>query len=423
MCAYIPSIGAIGHKLFNFFVPDKGFAKQHHEYSTTILSLAKVSKPDAYHSVPTPTASNGDVTPLFHSISQKSIVQSRCALENLPHELILEISKHLPPVSLFAWSYTCRTFLRIVDTSLLCRQLRACLRYLDHKNTDYRISDKSFEESPMYQTTLNQRMQLLCLLESDNFLSPGKAVCSTCTSVHEKCMFSSRELKTTSKERKCLGTSGRFWMCPHASLAHELIRDHRPSKAFPRPTGVCKECPIEVLVLSCHVYSRFPILDLTPFSEARNELASEKVAELDLRICPHRRLGDAVLPDLRAADCSLMLSNAFSRKVCDPAICSSCATCNRSGPCPSCNSRIRFFTDTNASGKCTLWVHIERVCGFGGRLSRDWLSRIFQPEEYEAWERAWLQTIQLADGVLRDLRTAAISACGSYLARRTPDLT
>ena len=69
----------------------------------------------------------------------------------------------------------------------------------------------------------SERLELLYMLDRDNKIPKSKAVCSGCADTHNQSLFSLESLAQSSRERHCLGSAGRLWICPHWVFDHNLI--------------------------------------------------------------------------------------------------------------------------------------------------------------------------------------------------------
>lgn len=121
-----------------------------------------------------------------------AIIRSSSAFQNLPDELLLQVTAFLPPVYLVSLSYTCRYFRRFLNCSIK--------DVLGWKNPSGKSSRKI--RSMVFKA---QRLELLCLLERDGKIPHSKLICGTCSMTHAKSSFLPA----------CAGMIGQFWLSPH----------------------------------------------------------------------------------------------------------------------------------------------------------------------------------------------------------------
>ena len=350
-------------------------------------------------------------------------------LPDFPTELILLIATHLSQIELLSWSYTCRFFCRTLDTSTLLAKSKVCQGYLYLLNYNG-VHLPSSVKRPAIRPGIVQHLDILNLLDRDGFLSPTKAICRPCANTHDRSRFSSTALKLPNYMRQCLGLEGRLWVCPHVHLSYEDV-SQSPFSFIRRflPKSSCQECRVNVHIGSSRSTVEFPIFIIPPGPQPRsNDLAAKLISKLKLHICPHARLGDAVLPDLTSSGkCKYMSSRPAGKsttsrpggkpmtskprggsKTSKPKLqscnCSCCSTFRTSGTCAICSSTIRFDIKTSPCGRRLLWVTIRRPYTTQGVCSQEWHDQIHQFDSHESLTKAWNQTMEVAEDILQDVQ-------------------
>lgn len=321
----------------------------------------------------------------------------------LPPEVIFQIAEFLSPISLLAWSYTCRFFLRTLDTSTIRARFKFYQEHLRLRNYNGRSSSRAAE------TVFALHLELLYLLDKDDFLSPAKAICSGCANTHNKSMFSLRSLEQPNTTRICLGITGSCWICPHVALSYRQINTQSSSSLAQRARSErCDSCHINVRIGISRSTMNFPILTISScYEEDLNELAAQALSELNLEICAHASLRDATLPNLNYSDCSFMTS-VLGVRFCD---CSPCLTFKKSGECLACGSTVRFHLKS-CCGSHTLWVTIRKAYDASGRCSQRWRDQAVQPDDFEPLTKSWKQTVDYVEQIEN------MNPCSHYSRRR-----
>lgn len=237
------------------------------------------------------------------SINTRAIMGDSVKLLDLPTELILMIAKNLSQLQLLPWSYTCRFFRGTLDTSHVRAKFKICEECLYQLNYNGIHLHYSIKCSAI-RRGIAHHLEILRLLDRDKFLSPTKAICGPCANTHDRSMFSFREANVPNYQRQCLGAMGRFWICPHENLSHETVFWSPSSfNRHPMPESHCQKCRVNVHIGSSESTVDFPIFMMPPGPETGDKLAAKALSKLNLQICPHARLGDAILPDLSSAGC------------------------------------------------------------------------------------------------------------------------
>ena len=373
--------------------------------SRAASSRSEGSEPHLFHPLRLKWPQRLFITPLRNGSSQSRQIGSQSStsdnrassgrsespLQKLPLELILEIVSHLTPVDITSWCYTCRQFNQILDSPEVIRKLPKYRR----KDEDDQFSG-SLHLPYCNRRLLAAHVDLLCLLDRDGKLSSHKAICYACSNTHDKSAFTPESLDKVNTERKCLGVTGRVWICPHFSLSFEQILslDYEQNRS---PSGFCEDCRISVRVWQKHSIVKIPICNFPPGCSKMNEVAAAALDNFHLQSCPHLKLREAVLPDLYSMNCSLR--TAAYKESCD---CSRCTTYRRSGQCSACGTQVLFQTQSSEDGRRTLWVSIRRYFWRSCRGTHGWLEQLVQPEMTNRWMENWNQTATLCERMTRE---------------------
>lgn len=260
-------------------------------------------------------------------------VRSRSALQNLPVELLLNITAFLPPVHLLSLSYTCRYFRQSLDCPIM--------HVLGYQGSGSAAAIEGFKV---------KRLELLCLLDRDGKIPQGQLICSACTMTHAKPQFSSESFDKSNTERACTGVTGRVWICPHSILNHNQVHYKQcwPFEEVPRPWGFT-----------------FHILNVLDDSDLQKHNVAEVLGCLHAPICPHLRLSSAFVSEVYTRHCQFLELDADAEP---PQYCN-CTSCVPAF-CASCSTRIEFDEEVARSGLRTLRVRIHRHFDTRGVTSR-----------------------------------------------------
>jgi hypothetical protein len=164
----------------------------------------------------------------------------------------------------------------------------------------------------------SERLELLYRLARDR-KNPGEIlVCSACVTTHEPALFPCEARCAPSSQRKCWGSEGRMWICPHKILdvnQIKAIKDH-----FQRPRGVssnglelpailerCRDSDHYVSITSNQVRQWRPIIYINDEIPLCEENVVAALSSLNVSICPHLRVTDRIVHSLFSLDCARIL--------------------------------------------------------------------------------------------------------------------
>ena len=322
--------------------------------------------------------SQGDPT---RTTPQFTAICSHSRLQNLPNELLLEITALLPRVYLMSLSYTNSYFRRSLDCSITkvlgwspSRELYCCRELV--------LATRAFKA---------RRMELLCLLDQDGLIHQDQMICSACTKTHWKSQFTTESIDKGNTERKCAGMAGRVWLCPHVVLSYEQVhRQQRwPLTNIPRTWGPCEDCYNIVHVRESDSLTTFPILTVSDDSDLKKRKVVKVLRGLHAPICPHFRLSSAFVTKAYARYRQFIRSDIE-------------ATEDRyyqslSAECPSCHAALWFEEHVMPhTGQRILRVRVRRnFYTSGAATDSAWTSQLVQPSEFRALECAWKDTLEV----------------------------
>jgi hypothetical protein len=161
------------------------------------------------------------------------------SLELMPTEMLLDITSYLSPSSLMSACYSSRhirNLLGILIEDVLgkrshCPDSSALEPGSCHLRRERDMRRQLFQPLEISRSRLNppcseqfsERLELLCMLERDGLIHGSKSICSVCSDVHDRSLFSKSSLTQFSKERRCIGATRKLWVCPHWIIGHEEI--------------------------------------------------------------------------------------------------------------------------------------------------------------------------------------------------------
>ena len=308
---------------------------------------------------------------------QYSVLRSRSVLQNLPLELLLDITTLLPPVYIISLSYTCRHFRQSLDFRVE-EMLRAPKT---HKSTS-----TSTRKS---RAIKSQRLELLCLLDRDDMIPQDKLICSACTTTHSKSLFSQESLDRDNTERQCVGTMGRIWVCPHFKLNHKQMR-HRKSRYARQPHGFCWACEHYVYLSDHSSQTIFPILCGSDDSDLQDGNVTRVLNSLHAAICPHMRLSHPAV------------SNVYAQHRCHR---------RSENKCLSCDTAFKFDELKCCDGPRVLRVIVERRFEIHEATAPKWINQLVQPSQFKRLKQEWNATSEYCHEVIESEPFLSRTSC------------
>lgn len=339
------------------------------------------------------------------------------SLPDLPTEIILIVAQHLPPSSRLFLSYSCPNIRNRMGHSI--EQL------LGQRDHIAQLPESALEDN-LGKLTLNkgvgqdmawslptimphmhhsERLELLCMLDRNYKILLFKAICSSCADTHDRSLFSSASLAQSSRERRCLGSAWRIWICPHWMFDHNLV-----TTAKPQTHHVCGNKGVYV-VAGTRPRMVWPIAVLRGNNDAPSkEFVDNILVHMDTNICKHLRFTDEFVSRIYSPDCRRLRSMPDTRGFVGYGQCSACTwrlsqTCPPSPPdlipylltgprCESCGTSICFLIrDKTMMNKGRLLLIVQRTIGrYRGCTDRAWIEQVTDPAGFAELERTWYAT-------------------------------
>lgn len=130
-------------------------------------------------------------------------------LLKLPTEIILDLAELLPPSGYMSLSYSCRQ---------IRNNLNASIAHVLGDKPPMGRSPGSVPSVEIKNIRLLERLELRCMLNRDGKLPSSKRFCPMFLARHDISFFSKASLAQLFVERRCLGSAGLVWICPHRTL-------------------------------------------------------------------------------------------------------------------------------------------------------------------------------------------------------------
>lgn len=252
------------------------------------------------------------------------------------------------------------------------------LRHRHKKSTD--PSDTSHEE----------RLAYLCMLERDQRLSASKTVCSVCTTAHTTSLFSLTGLSKIASIRECRGSEGRLWVCLHRVWNYALVRHatRPPVLLTSRPGTQCNCLNQELFLGNWCLTVQYPVLKVPKKSKfAWSAIRKALTALHDVRVCPHLRPSEQSVVESFHFGC---LKRQKSQSPLDR-----CGCKWRHVPrCRSCRTSVYFEVCESTDGGSMLNMLVYRHIGRSEKGIRDpeWIAQKVVPEELGDLDQSWTKS-------------------------------
>ena len=318
-------------------------------------------------------------------------------LPDLCVDILLMVVAYLPPSSHKSLSYSCSSLRDKLDFSTECLLgERDRLAQLPRSALRSRLPGLNLRPGGYLQWCLptmaqnvhhEERLNLLCMLDRDGKVPPSKAVCSGCADTHERSLFSSESLAQSSSERRCLGSAGRIWICPHWIFDHNLVTTssklegiHMYGKKWVTMGIIEHDFTTDTEPTIMWPIAVFRGSDVVP----SKKLVENILARTDLRVCKHLHFSDKFVSSLYNPDCKKLWTHEH-----DPIYPESLDLMS-GGKCESCGTMLYFIIRENRAGEKKLKLIIRRkIARFRGCTDRAWIEQVDDPREFEGLERKW----------------------------------
>ena len=314
-------------------------------------------------------------------------------LAELPTEIILEIVGYLAPSGQISLSYSCRQIRKKTGASLAY--------ILGEEESRASLSGSALSVESRNIRSL-ERLELRSMLDRDGRIPSLEKFCVGCEAVHCSSLFPISSLIQVSTERlwtRCLGTTGRVWICPHQTIDYDQAANSKGTAEYHR-------CENNFISKSSWRSGRYDSVDLTCFTTwpimiVRRECVPSKrqvkeaLGPLDAPVCPHLRLNDARIAKSYPSDCQRLRCRPGENGLAPDCGCWSCSSKWRfSTVCDLCGTQILFWIKPYANSYMdTLYVILRRtIQDVRSPTDRSWICQVADPVDFETYERAWHAT-------------------------------
>lgn len=206
-------------------------------------------------------------------------------LQQLPTELVLEITQYLPLASAIALSHTCHKFRQMTDVyigDLFPPIVAGVYGHIDAQGKDEALQA--------------EQLEFLNFLAADGKLSASQMVCNDCKKLQNTNLFSPHARRQKPSERKCIGHEGGVWVCPHRIFTHADCKKLE-TRFWERTNRKECRCPVTAASSAHFTLSvKYSVLTASPSSVFGLFLNVEGLVETlkaaKIPFCPHQRSDD-----------------------------------------------------------------------------------------------------------------------------------
>lgn len=298
----------------------------------------------------------------------------------IPTELILDIAKYLPPSTFMSLSYSCRT---------IRNRMNASIAHVLGDKVAFSRGSSSTPSIEVRNTRFLERLELRLMLDRDGINSSSTAFCVGCNDTHDCSLFSIASLAQPDSKRRCLGSAGLVWACPHRTIGYDKASRNTGDLDLHTCAGMifvdggagCGWFTNRDGCITLWRIMRVP-LDCVP----SNEEVKEALGPLNAPICPHLRLNDAVVANAYSQECRKLRGGLALDCQCSVCLASSSA----GAFCEYCNIWIYFSIKSESYGLETLRIYIRRSFEeMSSCTDRAWIFHVSDPADFEEYEMAW----------------------------------
>ena len=317
-----------------------------------------------------------------------SHTQGNAALETLPPELLFAIASELSSLDRLVLSYVSRRLSSILDLTAAkvhgpIPNLRRT-KYLD--SSQYR-SSLEVRFARKLDRNRAKRLHLLCLLETNRPII-RRPVCSACVRTHDVTQFTPENLRLEAEKRKCIGSSGYVWICPHTILDHDFTKLNRAPVFWDSCLFCFHRSSIRTAVSPTSARIRIPIRFFSSLRDLYACDVSQLVWNKPIPVCPHI-ISKSNREVLRNFDpnCRWLEWGSISLSSFESCSCRVCMTKGRL--CHLC-STFAHWRATKSSERVILFLIIKREFGHYRKITDPhWTSQLVQQEEFPKLEDQW----------------------------------
>lgn len=321
-----------------------------------------------------------------HSNRVPETEPARTTLPKLPTEIIIDLASYLSPSSYMSLSYSCRTIRKNMDVSIT---------HLLGDTASMCQSSASALSTEVRSRRFLERWDLLCMLDRDGKPPLSKTFCGGCEQAHTA--FSQPWLAQPVEERRCLGTAGLVWICPH-----QILEYGKATASMARDSHECEGIASYIGGTWCSrvagygtFLTHWPIMRVVPNCVPSSEEVNEALGPLNAPVCPHLRLNDAHIASVYSQTRPLRRCRKYeggTTKDCRPEVCWSepplVTICN------FCSTRIQFQIRGQYYGPDALYVTILRkFTKIRSCTDPAWICHVAHPADFEEYARAWQASV------------------------------
>ena len=228
--------------------------------------------------------------------------------------------------------------------------------------------------------------------------------------MHDRSFFPNESLAQPSSERRCLGSAGRVWICPHWIFDHNLVT----TSAEPQRSHECGNKRVYVLAIVLDKGTTPTVIWPITVLRGKYDTPPKKVVDdilslMNTSFCKHLRSTEAYVARLYSPDCKKLRWTANPRTGAPYCWCSSCVwqlsqpnlaeyvdeffrykDIYTGGKCESCGTDVYFEIQADKNGQETLQLVVQRKIGrFWGCTDPAWIEQVTDPAKFEELEREW----------------------------------
>lgn len=313
-------------------------------------------------------------------------------LADLPTEIILDVAEYMALSGQISLSYSCRQIRKKMGAPLT--------HILTKEEPMASLSDSALSVESRNIRSL-ERLELRSMLDRDGRIPSSKRLCVGCEAAHDSSLFPILSLKQLSTERRCLGSAGRVWICPHqtvdydqAANSKEATENHNCENIFVALQHSSRSSRYRSADFSSCTF--WPIVVIRGECVPSRERVKEALGPLNAPVCPHLRLNDARIAQFYLPDCQRLrcgLGENGPAPECGCWLCSSEWRRFRT-VCDFCGTQLVFYIKEYGDiGMEAVYLVLRRsIQDVRSPTDRSWICQVADPADIEAYERAWHAT-------------------------------
>lgn len=208
-------------------------------------------------------------------------------------------------------------------------------------------------------------------------------------------LFSPPSLERLSTERRCRGSVGRVWICPHQTVSYDQAANSKES----REKYNCENNfvtlhsgrPSQNRSVNFGYYTFWPIVVIRGECVPSGEELKEALSPLNTPVCPHLRLNDARIAAFYLPGCQRLRCGLGERGPAPDCGCWLCSSESRFRTvCYFCGTQLVFYIKEYAdSGMETLNLVLRRsIQDVQSPTDHSWICQVADSADFEAYEKA-----------------------------------